>query len=95
MVLAEFTGFFVNSIATWIAPTLNSWLGQDVIQLAQGLHWMAFREQVVGRGRGKGPGLRILEVIWSELALGRMSMPAIAEVVKEPRGWLVIADLLS
>lgn len=66
-----------------------------MIDLAQGLHWTAFREQVVGGGRGKGPALRILDVIWTELALGKVSLPKLADVVKEPRGWLVIADLLS
>jgi hypothetical protein len=89
------TGFFVNSAATWIAPTLDSWFGQDIIHLAQGLHWFAFLETVVGRGRGKGPALRILEVIWEELGLGKVSLPSIAKIVREPRGWLVIADVLA
>jgi hypothetical protein len=90
-----FTGYFVSSAAATIAPYLDKLFGQDIQDLAQGLHWFAFLELVVGGGRGKGPALRILEVIWTEMALGRVSMPTIHEVVREPCGWLVIADLLA
>lgn len=89
------TGYFVNSAAASVAPFLDSWLGQDTQTLAQGLHWFAFLELVVGRGVGKGPAMRILEVIWSELSLGRAFLPAMADIVREPRGWLVVADLLA
>ncbi len=89
------TGYFVNSAAASVAPYLDSWLGQDTQTLAQGLHWFAFLETVVGGGRAKGPAIRILEVIWSELSLGRAFLPAMADIVREPRGWLVVADLLA
>jgi hypothetical protein len=88
------TGYFVNSAASTFAPYLDSWLGQDTQTLAQGLHWFAYLELVVGGGRGKGPALRILEVIWTEFTIGRAFLPALADIVREPRGWLVVADLL-
>ncbi|HEX7390673.1 MAG TPA: hypothetical protein VF286_11210 [Acidiphilium sp.] len=89
------TGYFVSSASAVIAPYLDRMFGQDLQTLAQGLHWFAFLELVVGRGQGKGPALRILDVIWTEMALGRASLPPVAVIVREPRGWLVIADLLS
>ena len=88
-------GYFVNSAASAVAPALNSWFGQDIPALAQGLHWFAFAESVVGRGAGKGPAMRILEIVWEQFALGHGSGVSFADVVKEPRGWLVFADLLA
>ncbi|MDE2574228.1 MAG: hypothetical protein KGL55_02855 [Rhodospirillales bacterium] len=89
------TGYFVSSASAVVAPYLDSLFGQDIQTLAQGLHWFAYLELVIGRGQGVGPALRILEVIWTDIALGRASMPAMRDVVREPRGWLVIADLLA
>lgn len=88
-------GYFVNSAGATIAPALNAWLGQDIPPLAQGLHWFAFAESVVGRGVGKGPAMRILDVIWEQFAIGKGSGVSLAQIIKEPRGWLVIADLLA
>lgn len=88
-------GFFVDSAIAWAAPTLDSWFGQDTIVLAQGLHWFAFLETVVGRGRGKGPALRILEMVWNEFSLGKVALPKLEDIVREPRGWLVIAEVLK
>ena len=88
-------GFFVDSAIAWAGPTLDSWFGQDTMALAQGLHWFAFLETVVGRGQGKGPALRILEVIWQEFALGSVALPKLEDIVREPRGWLVIAERLK
>ncbi|MEO3386113.1 hypothetical protein [Mesorhizobium sp. CAU 1741] len=88
-------GFFVNSAASAWQDKLDEVFGQDVQTLAQGLHWFAFLETVVGRGKGKGPALRILEIIWSEFALGKGSGVTLDEVVREPKGWLVIADLIN
>jgi hypothetical protein len=33
-------------------------------------------------------------VIWTEFTIGRAFLPALADIVREPRGWLVVADLL-
>lgn len=89
------TGYFVNSAASWLAPTLDSWLGQDVQHLAQGLHWFAYRELAISHGRGKGPAMRILEVLWADLGIGKLSGATLQEIVKEPCGWLVIADFIN
>jgi len=91
----SFTGYFVNSTASWIAPTLDGWLGQDVQHLAQGLHWFAYRENAISHGQGKGPAMRILELLWADLSIGRMSGAKLQDIVKEPCGWLVIADLIN
>jgi len=90
-------GIFVNAASSQLQETLDAIFGQDVQTLAQGLHWYAFLESTVGRvyGGGKGPALRILEVLWQQFALGHGAIVAIADVVREPRGWLVIADLLN
>jgi hypothetical protein len=96
-------GYFVSSATATVSPYLNQLFGQDVQDLAKGLHWFAFLELVVDHANaltkrpsgGKGPALRILEVIWTEIALGRASKPKIEEIVREPCGWLVIADLLA
>ena len=90
-----FTGFIVNSTASMIGPKLDQYLGQDVQTLAKGIHWKAFCEQVVGRGTGKGPARRILDVIWSDMSLGRASAVSLDDIIKEPQGWLVIADMMS
>lgn len=90
-----FTGYFVNSAATWVAPLLDRLFGQDVQALAQGLHWFAYRELAISHGQGKGPALRILELLWSDLAIGKASGVTLQEIVKEPCGWLVIADFIS
>lgn len=88
-------GYFVNSAASVWQERLDSVFGQDVQTLAQGLHWFAFLETVVGRGRGKGPALRILEILWADLGLGRASLVSLDDVVREPKGWLVIADIIN
>jgi len=90
-------GIFVNAASSQLQETLDAIFGQDVQTLAQGLHWYGFREAVVGsvHGGGRGPALRILEVLWQQFALGHGGIVAIADVVREPRGWLVIADLLN
>ena len=85
----------MNSAAAWISPKLDAIFGQDVQTLAKGLHWFGFLEKVVGRGVGKGPSRKILDVIWTEVALGKTSGVTLDEVIGEPRGWLVIADLMS
>ena len=89
------TGYFINSASSLIAPGLNALFGQDVQALAQGLHWFAYRESVVGQGVGKGPSMRILEAIWQQFAIGRTSGVTLAQITREPRGWLVVADLLA
>ena len=63
--------------------------------LAQGLQWFTFLETVVGGGHAKAPALRILEVIWNEFALGSVVLPDLDAIVREPRGWLVIAERLK
>ncbi len=88
-------GYFVNSAAASITPKLNAIFGQDIPPLAQGLHWFAFLETVVGRGAGKGPAMRILDVVWEQFAIGKGSGVSLADIIKEPRGWLVVADLLA
>jgi hypothetical protein len=90
-------GIFVNAASSQLQERLDAIFGQDVQTLAQGLHWYAFRESVVGgvHGGGKGPSLRILELLWQQFALGHGGIVSIANVVREPRGWLVIADLLN
>lgn len=90
-------GIFVNAAASQLQEKLDALFGQDVQTLAQGLHWYAYREQVVGRafGGGRGPAIRILELLWQQFALGRGSMVSIEHVVREPQGWLVIADLMN
>lgn len=89
------TGFLVNSTAAWIGPKLDLIFGQDLQTFAKALHWFAFLEKVVGRGTGKGPARRILDVIWTELSLGKTSGITLDQVVSEPRGWLVLADLMG
>lgn len=89
------TGYLVSSTAKWIGPKLDQIFGQDVQTLAKGLHWFGFLEKVVGRGVGKGPSRKILDVIWTEIALGKTSGVTLDEIISEPRGWLVIADLLN
>jgi len=88
-------GIFVNAASSQLQERLDAIFGQDVQTLAHGLHWYAFRELVVGRGGGKGPALRILDLLWQQFALGHGGYVAIADVVREPRGWLVIADLMN
>lgn len=90
-------GIFVNAASSQLQDRLDSLFGQDVQTLAQGLHWFAFRESVVGRafGGGKGPACRILQILWNQFAVGRGSMVSLDSVIREPRGWLVIADLLN
>lgn len=90
-------GIFVNAASSQLQERLDSIFGQDVQTLAQGLHWYAFRELAVGRAHigGKGPALRILELLWQQVALGHIGFMSIADVVREPRGWLVIAELLN
>ncbi|HEY6271633.1 MAG TPA: hypothetical protein VIX19_06510, partial [Terriglobales bacterium] len=90
-------GIFVNAASSQLQERLDSIFGQDVQTLAQGLHWYAFREAVVGRvhGGGRGPAQRILELLWQQFTLGHGGLVAIADVVREPHGWLVIADLLN
>jgi hypothetical protein len=90
-------GIFVNAAASQVQEGLDAMFGQDVQTLAQGLHWMAYREQAVGRiaGGGNGPANRILDVIWQQFALGHGGAVTRKDIVSEPRGWLVIADLLS
>ncbi|MBB3899695.1 hypothetical protein [Roseococcus suduntuyensis] len=90
-------GIFVNAAASQLQEKLDALFGQDVQTLAQGLHWYAFRESVVGSafGGGKGPAMRILEVLWEQVAFGRAANVSLAEVTKEPQGWLVVADLVS
>lgn len=90
-----FTGYIVKSGAKWIGPKLDQVFGQDVQTLAKGLHWFAFLEKVVGRGVGKGPALRILDVLWTDLALGKTSGITFNDIIPEPRGWLVLADFLA
>jgi hypothetical protein len=92
---AGLTGYLVSSTAKWIGPKLDQIFGQDVQTLSKGLHWFAFLEKVVGRGVGKGPSRKILDVIWTEIALGKTSGVTLDEIIPEPRGWLVIADLMS
>lgn len=90
-------GIFVNAAASQIQERLDALFGQDVQTLAQGLHWYAFRESVVGGafGGGKGPAVRILDILWEQAAFGRAANVSLADVRKEPQGWLVIADLVS
>ncbi len=91
------TGIFINAAASQLQEKLDALFGQDVQTLAQGLHWYAYREQVVGAafGGGKGPAIRILELLWQQFALGRGAMVRLTDVVREPQGWLVIADLIN
>jgi len=95
--LGPITGIFVNAAHAQVQERLDAIFGQDVQTLAQGLHWYAFREQAVGRafGGGKGPALRILEILWQQMALGRAGYISLADVAREPEGWLVVADLLG
>ncbi len=90
-------GVFVNAATSQVQEHLDALFGQDVKTLAQGLHWMAFREQAVGRiaGGGTGPANRILDTIWQQFALGHGGIVSRKDIVTEPRGWLVVADLLS
>jgi hypothetical protein len=90
-----FTGYFVNSASSWLAPTLEKLFGQDVQHLAQGLHWFAYRELAISHGQGKGPAMRILEILWSDLAIGKSSGVTLEQIVREPCGWLVIADFIN
>jgi hypothetical protein len=89
------TGYFVNAISGSIGVGINSWFGPDIPALAMAIHWFAFVEQAISHGRGKGPACLILDVVWEQFAIGKGSMVSLYDVVKEPRGWLVIADLLS
>lgn len=93
--VGQMVGYFVNSVGGLAGKALDNLFGQDTQTLAQGLHWMAFREHVVGRGAAIGPSFRILEVLWTELAVGKASGATLREVVAEPKGWLVIADLIA
>lgn len=90
-------GIFVNAASSQLQEKLDALFGQDVQTLAQGLHWYAFREQVVGAafGGGKGPAMRILEILWEQVAFGRAASVSLTDVAKEPQGWLVVADLLA
>ena len=88
-------GYFVSSAGAYVGKKLDALFGQDIQTLAQGLHWNAFLEQVISRGRGKGPSTQILEVLWSELALGKTSGVTLHQIIPEPDGWLVIADLVG
>ena len=90
------TGYLVNSAtAAWIGPYLDSKFGQDTQTIAKALHWFGYLEKVVGRGVGKGPSRKILDVVWTEVALGKTSGVTLDDIIPEPCGWLVIADLLS
>ena len=60
-----------------------------------GADFYGFVERVVGRGTGKGPYRRILDVIWTELSIGRVLGYTVDDILPEPRGWIVIADLLG
>jgi hypothetical protein len=93
--IGQMVGYFINSVGGLAGKALDKVFGQDTQTLAQGLHWMAFRENVVGRGTAVGPSLRILETLWTELALGKASGVTLRQIVAEPKGWLVIADLVS
>ena len=90
-------GIFVNASCSQLQGKLDSLFGQDVQTLAQGFHWHAFRESVVGGtfGGGKGPAWRILEVVWEQFGIGHGIAHSMDDIVREPCGWLVIADLLS
>jgi hypothetical protein len=88
-------GYFVSSAGAYVGKKLDALFGQDIQTLAQGLHWNAFLEQFISRGRGKGPSTQILEVLCSELALGKTSGVTLQEIIPEPDGWLVIADLVG
>jgi hypothetical protein len=37
----------------------------------------------------------VLDLLWDELTIGRPALPSVADTVREPRGWLVVADLMS
>jgi hypothetical protein len=89
------TGYFVNALGGSIGVGINALFGPDIPGLAMAIHWFAFVEHTISHGRGKGPASRILDVVWEQFALGKGSGVALYDVVKEPRGWLVIADLLS
>jgi hypothetical protein len=93
--IGQVVGYFINSVGGLAGKALDKVFGQDTQTLAQGLHWMAFRENVVGRGTAIGPSLRILELLWTELAVGKASGITLRQVVAEPKGWLVIADLVA
>lgn len=93
--IGQVVGYFINSVGGLAGKALDKVFGQDTQTLAQGLHWMAFREHVVGRGTAIGPSLKILEMLWTELAVGKASGVTLREVVAEPKGWLVIADLIG
>jgi hypothetical protein len=93
--IGQVVGYFINSVGGLAGKALDKVFGQDTQTLAQGLHWMAFREHVVGRGTATGPSLKILELLWTELAIGKASGISLREVVAEPKGWLVIADLIA
>lgn len=93
--IGSVVGYFINSVGGLAGKALDKVFGQDTQTVAQGLHWMAFREHVVGRGAGAGPSLKILEMLWTEMAIGKASGVTLREIVAEPKGWLVIADLIA
>lgn len=89
-------GYFVNSAASVWQEKLDAIFGQDVQTLAQGLHWFAFLETVVGRGQAKGPALRILELLWNETpTLWVVSGVTLEKIVREPKGWLIVAEMIN
>lgn len=89
------TAYLLDSTLGTIGPKLDLMFGQDLQTLAKGLHWFGFLERVVGRGVGKGPSRRILDIIWTELSTGKVGGMSLDDILVEPRGWMVIADLLG
>lgn len=67
--------------------------GDTIATLSQWLHWRAFTEQRIGRGRATGPALRICR----ELAKGSMGYDALGidNFIPEPKGHWVIAHNLN
>jgi hypothetical protein len=69
---------------------------KGVLGAAAELHWRAYQENVLTRGKGTGPASEILTEIFTRRGATRIfGQYDIERFVKEPNGWLAVADKIG